>query len=269
MPFAFSDHHIEEYRTLGYTVFRQVVPPALLADLRCSSDAARSIARRHNGPQSQRLQPVGQFEIDQQPFIDYAELPSLRDAIHRLLSPSHSHGNRDVLGILLEPAEQPYCTPWHRDWRDNVSGLRLARWNAHMLDDQYFNQINCPLYADSCTWVVPGSHLRHDLPREIERFPERPIATPSLEGKSDSEREYACLRYVRSMPGAVQIHLDAGDFCLYRNTLWHLGNYVPYRIRATLHDAVDTEEFAAWRTKTLDEAGKQKERGLGMENPNV
>ena len=23
MPFAFSDHHIEEYRTLGYTVFRQ------------------------------------------------------------------------------------------------------------------------------------------------------------------------------------------------------------------------------------------------------
>ena len=74
---------------------------------------------------------------------------------------------------------------------------------------------------------------------------------------------------LRSMPGAVQIHLDAGDFCLYRNTLWHLGNYVPYRIRSTLHDAVDTEEFAAWRTKALDEAAKQKERGLGMENPNA
>ena len=61
MPFAFSNHYIEEYRTLGYTVFRQVVPPTLLADLRRSSDTARSIARRQNGPQSQRLQPVKQF----------------------------------------------------------------------------------------------------------------------------------------------------------------------------------------------------------------
>ena len=48
------------------------------------------------------------------------------------------------MGILLEPAEHPYCTPWHRDWRDNVSGLDLNSWNEHMLDDQYFNQVNCP-----------------------------------------------------------------------------------------------------------------------------
>ena len=269
MSFAFSDQHIEEYRTLGYTVFRQIVPPALLTDLRRSSDAARLIARRHNGPQTQRLQPVGNVEIDQQPFIDYAELPTLKDAIHRLLSPGHSHGNRDVMGILLEPAEHPYCTPWHRDWRDNVSGLDLNSWNEHMLDDQYFNQVNCPLYADSCTWIVPRSHLRHDLPREIERFPERPIAPPPLDDKSDSEREYACLSYARSMPGAVQIHLDAGDFCLYRNTLWHLGNYVPYRGRATLHDAVDTENFATWRSEALNQATKRREEGLGMENPNA
>ena len=124
------------------------MPPALLADLRRQA-TRRSIARRQNGPQSQRLQPVGQFEIDQQPFIDYAELPSLKDAIHKLLSPSHSHGNRDA-GHLARASRTTLLHPWHRDWRDNVSGLRLAKWNAHMLDDQYFNQVNCPLYADSC-----------------------------------------------------------------------------------------------------------------------
>ncbi len=269
MSFAFCDQHIEEYRTLGYTVFRQVLPVGLVADLRRAADAARTIARQQNGPQVQRLQPVGRFEIEQQAFVDYAELASLNDAIHRLLSPAHAHGNRDVLGILLEPADQPYCTQWHRDWRDNVSGLDLSAWDAHFLDDRYFNQVNCALYADSSTWVVPGSHLRRDLPGEVERFPDRPIARPVLDDMSSTERERACLNYVRSMPGAVQLHLDAGDFCLYRNTLWHLGNYVPYGRRATLHDAVDTEEFAAWRTTALAEAAARRERGIGMENPNA
>jgi hypothetical protein len=30
---------------------------------------------------------------------------------------------------------------------------------------------------------------------------------------------------------------------------WHLGSYVPYCKRATLHDVVDTPEFIEWRKK--------------------
>ncbi len=269
MSFTFSDQHIDDYRTLGYTVFSQILPPTLIADLRRSAAQARDIARRENSPQAQRLQPVGKYDIEQQPFIDYAELAPLKDAIHRLLSPAHNHGNRDIFGILLEPADEPYCTQWHRDWRDNAPGLDLSKWHEYFLDDRYFNQINCALYGDSCTWVVPGSHLRRDLPREIERFPERPIAGPSLAGLSSAEREHTCLDYVRSMPGAVQLHLEAGDFCLYRNTLWHLGNYVPYRQRATLHDAAETPEFAVWRDAARADAQARIERGLGMENANA
>ena len=33
-------------------------------------------------------------------------------------------------------------------------------------DPLWFNQINCPLYEDNCTWFVPGSHLRDDFPAE-------------------------------------------------------------------------------------------------------
>jgi len=74
---------------------------------------------------------------------------------------------------------------------------------------------------------------------------------------------------VRSMPGAQQLHLDAGDFCLYRNTLWHIGNYLPYARRATLHDSVDTDEFMTWRKETLAELQGRREAGHGMENPNT
>ena len=268
MPFAFSDRHIDEYHTLGYTVFRGILPPALLGDLRRVCAEAALLARRENGPQSQRLQPLERDDLDQRPLVDYAELPELNDAIARLLSPAHRHGQGHVMGVLLEPAERPYCTAWHRDWRDNMAALDLSRWDEHFADPRYFNQVNCALYAESCTWVVPGSHLRRDLPSEAARFPGRPVPGPDLADCDAAEAERRCLEYARSMPGAVQLHLEAGDFCLYRNTLWHLGNYVPYRQRATLHDAVDTDEFFAWRQETLEDIRARREAGAGWENPN-
>ena len=265
--FSFFDAHIEDYFTLGYTVFRQILPPTLVTDLRRSCERALELARETRGPQAQRLQPVGHFDLDQQPFVDYAELSELRDAVERVLTPRHSYGDGSQLGVLFEPAELPYCTAWHRDWRDNAR-LELAKWDAGFSDINLFNQSNCALYEDSCTWVVPGSHLRRDLPREAGRFPERPIETPELEGMTSLEREYACLGYVASLPGGVQLHLQTGDFALYRNTLWHVGNYVPYRKRATLHDMVDTPEFSEWRATVKAEGDRRREAGLPMENPN-
>ena len=51
-----------------------------------------------------------------------------------------------------------------------------------------------------------------------------------------------CLSYTRQMPNAVQIVLCAGDIAFYRNSSWHIGNYVPYVKRATLHDGFYGEE---------------------------
>jgi ectoine hydroxylase-related dioxygenase (phytanoyl-CoA dioxygenase family) len=141
-------------------------------------------------------------------------------------------------------------------------------WDEVFDDINMFNQINCALYEDSCTWFVAGSHLRRDLPREAKLFPDRPIAGLDLKDKTVEERERVCLEYCRSMPGSVQLHLEAGDFALYRNTLWHLGNYVPYKKRATLHDSATTPEFDEWSRKASEAAQKQREAGNGMENPN-
>jgi hypothetical protein len=247
MSFHFSDQHIEEYHTRGCTVFRSLLPPSLITDLRRVTDRAREIAREKHGPQAQRLQPVFAYDLDPKPFADFGELPPLRDAIARVLSPRHTFATRALLGVLIEPAQRPWCTKWHRDWRDNMPGLDRAAWEAVFLDRCYFNQLNCALYQDNSTWVVPGSHLREDLPRERAAFPAGSDPGPQLEGMTDEERERACLEYCRRMPGAVCLNLDAGDFALYRNTLWHLGTYVPYCKRATLHDVVDTPEFVEWR----------------------
>lgn len=251
MSFRFSERHIQEYYSAGYTVFRGMLPSSLIADLRHAiNDKALESVRRRWGAQAQRLQPIESYDIDPRPFANYKNLPALNDALTRVLSSRHKLAQPGfplgTLGVLLEPAESPWCTAWHRDWRDHLPLNLRDYWNTCFADRNLFNQVNCALYADDCTWVVPDSHLRGDLPREVAAFSNQPPRGPCLDGLSIEERELACLSYCRQMPGSVQLHLDSGDFALYRNTLWHLGNYVPYKKRATLHDTATTPEFDAW-----------------------
>lgn len=261
MAFHVTEDYIQGYHTHGYAVFRGILPASLIADLRRETDRGRERARAKNGPQAQRFQPVAAYDLDPKPFQDFRELPELREAVQRLMTPRHSYGDPGLMGVLIEPAEMPWCTRWHRDWRDNAPYLDIREWQAVMLDVDYLNQSNCPLYEDHSLWVVPGSHLRGDLPSERDLFPERPIHNPDLGPGTSEERERAALEYVRRMPRAVQVHLDAGDYCLYRNSLWHLGNYVPYCKRATLHDFVDSPAFLAWRERMRADMERRKTEG--------
>ena len=238
---------VDDFRLNGFVVFRQIIPTTLITDLRRLSDRARAVARERGGPQAQRLQPLHDSGLDLAPLKAYAELPALRDALRTTVQFNCVFGQPDRMAILFEPAELPTCTPWHRDWRDNAAELTMSRWEEAFHDPLLFNQINCPLYEDTCTWVVPGSHHRPDLPRETRAFPIRPTPSVDFSGMSYAERERRCTAYCRSMPGAMRVVLDAGDFMVYRNTLWHLGSYAPYKVRATLHDTADSPEFQKWR----------------------
>ena len=64
------------------------------------------------------------------------------------------------------------------------------------------------------------------------------------------------------MPGAVQLVLNPGDFCIYRNVGWHIGNYVPYRKRATLSTHCFTPAYARF---TADYAHMLKAVEAGIE----
>ena len=244
MPFAFSERHVAEYYRDGYTVFCGILPPALVADLRRSTDRAREIAREKRGQQAQRLQPIGDYadQIDLQPFRDYEELPVLVDAFQRVLSTEHRLAGLSRLGVLLEPAEMSWCTVWHRDIKATSPGVDPDEYAVVNRDPTFFTQVNCALYTDASTWYVPGSDGRPDLPGELAVAE----AKPDDEGLTCEERERVNLEYCNAMPGAVQLVLEAGDFALYRPNAWHIGNYAPYRKRATLHDGVWKPETRAW-----------------------
>lgn len=235
------------------------------------AEKAREICHQQRGPQAQRLQPIQKYGLDLKAYTEYAELPDLVEAVETLIAADAVYAYTDrrtkesYAGILFEPAERPYCTTWHRDWRDNRAGLSIKAWEANLLNIRMYNQVNTPLYDDHCTWVVPGSHLRRDLAAEIRRFPDRPIQAPNTSGMANEEAEAACLEYCESMPGGMQVNLHAGDFMLYRNSLWHIGNYAPYRKRATIHDVVWTPEFLHWWKNTPNREDGRPE----MQNPNV
>ena len=109
-------------------------------------------------------------------------------------------------------------------------------------DPHWFNQINCPLYEDNCTWYVPGSHLRDDLPDEIDAAG----APLPPEDEPCETRERTCLEYTQAMPRSERLYMDAGDFALYHPNGWHLGNYLPGRRRVTIHDFAPTPRLLDW-----------------------
>ena len=99
------------------------------------SEAAKAVVRREKGPQIQRLQPVQQYasHIDMRPFKDYTELPELHEAIAAVLTPEHRYGSADILGVLIEPQDFPYCTDWHRDMTLESSRLPVQDFQDLML----------------------------------------------------------------------------------------------------------------------------------------
>jgi hypothetical protein len=248
MTFRYSERHRDEYYGDGLTVLRDLIPASLLADLRRETDTAREIARRKFGPQCQRLQPVYAYpELDARRFRDFLELPGLRATVENILGADHRPS--DILGVLFEPAETAWATHWHRDWGYNVPGIDVdAFFHAAIHKPGMFNQLNAALYADASLWVVPGSHDRMDTPEEQAVFGGVPPPGPLLDdAMSPEERELACLQYTRRMPGAVQVALGAGDVAFYRAVGWHIGSYLPYNKRATLHDGFYGPDDLAWK----------------------
>lgn len=245
MPFTFSEEHIVQRRMLGYTVFRQIIPPSLLRDLRKALDApAHEIARKSVGPRAMRLTGTVRHGLDTKALTDFVNLPALNDAIKKTLSPDHVVGGFDDMAILIETADIPITQSWHRDSREEeLLEERRAEFRRVVYDPQFINQYNCPLYEDHALWYVPGSHLRPDLPSEIAAAKSTILAGDNL---TDEEREQLGVQYCKAMPGAVRLSMDAGDFALYHPCALHLGSVLPYRRRATLHNIPLSPAVIAW-----------------------
>ena len=254
------------YREQGYAILRGIIPPALITDLRRTAEEARVIARRLEGPQAQRLQPLGDH-VDLAAVRTFAALPELAAALAAILTPRHHVSDPARMALLFEPAEQCWSTEWHRDWRQQMTTEQfeqvfgVGRWARVMTDLNYFNQINCALYEDTATWYVPGSHFRaQDTPEEIRaaKSADRAAVENWQKQRTEAEQERFLQEYCSAMPGAVRVALNAGDLLLYRNLAWHLGSYLPYRKRATLHCNAATPEFVAFQQENVQVMAKMR-----------
>ncbi len=252
--------HAAFYRENGYIILRGVIPAALMERLRAMAEEARTIAHRLHGPQAQRLQPLGDH-VDVTAMREFNALPDLLAAFRTILTERHSMSDPATNTVLFQPTDHCWATEWHRDLRDHMDTATLTElmggrdWAQVATAFDNFNQYNCALYEDSSTWFVPGSHTRvTDTPAELAAA--RALDRAGVENKqrlrSESAQELLLQDYGQNMPGAVQVVLQAGDLVLYRNTAWHLGSYVPYRRRATLHGQADTPEFAQFKLEMIE-----------------
>ena len=260
MKFRVTDEDVLKYRERGYHIIPQVIPATLLKDLRRVATKARELAYRDHGPQTQRLGFFKDYadELDLQPFREFTVIDGLNEAVQQLTSPHHIVKPAEESGLLFSPKERPWSTEWHRDWRDHVLDAEFqehvgdARWQEILDDSDFFNQVNCPLFEDTSTWYLPGSHRRlHNTETEmaVYRSTNQEELIDEDKKRTDEELELFCLRYCQAMPGAVQLVFNPGDFLLYRNTGWHIGNYVPYRDRMTMHTHAMTPAFNEFAKK--------------------
>lgn len=274
------------YQKDGFLIIRNVLPINLINKLRNLSLRCREIAHKISGENAQRLQPIYKYLNKDESLVldEYQKHKNINVIISNILTEKH-YLNPDYLGIFFNPQTEAYCTPWHRDGRDNQPGLDLAKWSKHRSDINFFNQINLALYPDDSTWYVIGSHNRLDTPEEKNLFPTRPIMVdflredqhrwkdPSRKSTKDSRivsmfrkkigkllrpfknndtvvndfnLEYNISNYCKVVPSSVNASLNPGDMLLYRNCGWHLGAYTPHKIRATLHDIPMTNAYKNW-----------------------
>ena len=241
MGFEYAEQHRAEYISGGITILRGLIPPTLLMDLRRETDKAREIARSQHGPQAQRLQPVWNYDgLDLSHFRDFLALPGLRDTVEGVLGSDYLPSER--MAVFLEPERDPWCTAWHRDW-GNVPGVDLKHFFESAANLRMHNQMNAAVYDDHSLWVVPHSHNREDTDAERAAFASYPPPGPEMrDAMTGAEREVACIEYANRMPAGIPVPLFAGDVAFYRACAWHLGCYIPYARRATLHDSFLCEE---------------------------
>ena len=265
MSVSVEQRHVDSYHEQGYCIFEGLIPGSLMPDLRKTAERAREITHKLHGPQAQRLGRIDEHldEAELRSILEFHALPELHAALDRVLSPEYRPPAGALTNILFEPKNTPYCGAWHRDWRDNIRDCDLQGWLDEFFNPEFFNQVNCPLYEDSCTWIVPGSHLRGDTEAERSMFPELPIPALSWPEETDHATiERDCLAHCEAMPGAMQAHLGPGDYMLYHSSMWHLGSYSPTKKRATLHEHASPPSYYEWCDAQIAAVHKRRAAGI-------
>ncbi len=217
----------------GFVILRQVIPPEELEGMRQAYELLverqKAIWARERGPDDP---PGGQWETNAQPRLMLSGMADEIDAQTAAAVEIWLHENVQGVSSQLLGVEDAgvtemmlMCSPvrdhdtgghrgWHRDFYPPHAAPLQGYTDDILESGPRYIQWNLPLYDDSVLWVVPGSHNRFNTAEEnaaLNADPRRPL------------------------PGAVQVHLKAGDGVPYILPLLHWGSRYNAQMRRTIH----------------------------------
>jgi hypothetical protein len=208
----------------GFLHLQGGIPPDVLGGLR--RGLAPLLAERDSlGERPTRYQTILEPRYFHSSFVDFLNLEATNEAAMAVIGDGPMFAG---LACLLGCAEHVFCR-WHRDTVSTAEvelSLLLSEHPTALV------QSNCAVYDDASLWVVPGSHRRPDTEAEAacgERFAHLDFVGPMAAATALETDVFA------AMPGAVHVHLAAGDCLLYNPLLWHAAEYRPQWKRCTLH----------------------------------
>ena len=227
----------DEFMETGYLIVKEAVPRDKLERVRQAYETL--VNRQRENWKAERAEgdpPGGVWETGAQPRLQLSR-PPLVNQIDPETAPAvevwleeNIHGvSTELLGIadgavtemmmMCNPVRDHGPAKWHRDLHP-IDTAPLQGYIDDILEGgPRYVQWNIPLYDDSVLWVVPGSHLRLNTPKENEVMLEDPR---------------------RPLPTGVQTHLEAGDGVVYILPILHWGSNYSTKMRRTVHGGFST-----------------------------
>ncbi len=211
----------------GYIVLRNVIPPALLPQLRASFEAL--VERQKAIWEEERRRdnlPGSVWETAPQPRlffnnnVDEATADTVAFCLHEnTLGVSNQLMRGPEVGLhalmlMCSPVRDHGPARWHRDTGPDTDAPLQGLHYDMMENGPGYVQWNIPLYDDDVLWVVPGSHRRANTEAE------------NLQLEKDDRAP---------LPGGIPVKLRAGDGVVYTNFILHWGSNYSSKLRRTIH----------------------------------
>ncbi|KAJ7467110.1 hypothetical protein FB451DRAFT_405897 [Mycena latifolia] len=249
-----SSHPKEHFEQEGFVIIPGLIPPEDFARLEkgCAhvTSRTRDGAWPHRRTVGKQFPPYGDSNPDswgvqhlmhpdlEEPIFSqwYTSTPVI-NAVQTLLGCEEDELQMELFNLLINPLHHNFALRWHRDdiggdATEEEERSALDAWKPHGI------QWNTALHADSCLFVVPGSH-------KVPRTPEQRLHSKGQDPPTDP----------LDMPGAIQVALQPGDSVFYNSNILHCASYDAQAPRATLHASMGNVRGGSVRARNVLQHG--------------
>ncbi|TIB73927.1 hypothetical protein E3Q22_03096 [Wallemia mellicola] len=221
----------------GYVIIDGFIDNQEIDKLRQAANDAINLTRTHNwpyrrvvgkqfppwtdedSPDSWGVQHLMHPDLKMPIFRQFYASDKLVELAANLVGCSPEYLQMELFNMLILPTRSSFNLSWHRDHVLHSADEQEER--DALTTPHYGVQFNAALYDDSCLWIVPKSHKMVRSPAQ------RALSCETKPADNPAE-----------MPGAIQVHLKAGQILFYDANILHCAQYPctpPSPPRATLH----------------------------------